>query len=55
MYSNEDYLLELLQESGYIGQEDVEEATNAARGKHTIVEALLDDLQDSLRPAVPAG
>ena len=42
VYSNEDYLLELLQESGYIGPEDVEEAANAARGKHTVVEALLE-------------
>ena len=42
VYSNEDYLLELLQESGYIGQEDIEEAANAARGKHTVVEALLE-------------
>ena len=42
VYSNEDYLLELLQESGYIGPEDIEEAANAARGKHTVVEALLE-------------
>ena len=42
VYSNEDYLLELLQESGYIGPDDIEEAANAARGKHTVVEALLE-------------
>lgn len=42
MYSNEEYLLELLQESGYIGPEDIEEAMIAGRGKHTPVEALLE-------------
>lgn len=42
MYSNEDYLLELLQESGYIGPEDVEEAAAVGRGKHTVLEALLE-------------
>jgi type IV pilus assembly protein PilB len=42
VYSNEDYLLELLQESGYIGPEEIEEATAAGRGKHTVIEALLE-------------
>lgn len=42
MYSNEEYLLELLQESGYIGPEDIDEAAAAGRGKHTVVEALLE-------------
>ena len=42
VYSNEEYLLELLQESGYVGPEDIEEAAAAARGKHTVVEALLE-------------
>jgi type IV pilus assembly protein PilB len=42
VYSNEDYLLELLQESGYIGPEEIEEASAASRGKHTVIEALLE-------------
>ena len=42
MYSNEEYLLELLQESGYIGPEDIDEAIAAGRGKRTVVEALLE-------------
>lgn len=42
MYSNEEYLLELLQESGYIGPEDIEEARAAGRGKRTVVDTLLE-------------
>ena len=42
VYSNEDYLLELLQESGYIGPEEIDEAAAAGRGKHTVIEALLE-------------
>ncbi|MBP7950935.1 MAG: type II/IV secretion system protein [Verrucomicrobiales bacterium] len=43
MYStNEEYLLELLQESGFLTPEDVEEAQGASRGKHSVVETLLE-------------
>ncbi len=41
MYHNEQYLLELLLESGYISQGDIDAAIDSARGKHTTVESLL--------------
>jgi type IV pilus assembly protein PilB len=41
VYHNENYLLELLQESGYIGQEDIDAANEAGRGKLSTVEALI--------------
>ncbi len=60
MYSNEDYLLELLQESGYIGPAELDEAVAAGRGKHTVLESLLElgrvtEEQVSQTMAISAG
>ncbi len=41
MYSNDDYLIELLQESGFVSPEDVQDA-QTGRGKRTTLEFLLD-------------
>jgi type IV pilus assembly protein PilB len=41
VYHNEQYLLELLQESGYITEDDIAAANESSRGKHTTVEALI--------------
>ncbi len=41
MYSNEDYLLNLLQESGYVAAEDVQVA-QSAKGQRTTLEYLLE-------------
>ena len=41
MFSNEDYLAELLAEAGMVSPEDVEHARNSLSGGETIVEYLL--------------
>ncbi|MGD9417830.1 MAG: GspE/PulE family protein [Verrucomicrobiota bacterium JB025] len=42
MFSNEDYLAELLTEAGLVSAEEVDQARNALSGTETIVEHLLD-------------
>ncbi|MGD7652869.1 MAG: hypothetical protein ACQCXQ_06620, partial [Verrucomicrobiales bacterium] len=42
VFSNEDYLAELLTEAGLVSAEEVDQARNALSGTETIVEHLLD-------------
>lgn len=42
MYSNEDYILELLQESGYVDQQQVHLAMTSPRGSMSVLEFMLD-------------
>ena len=41
MYSNEEYLIELLKDAGYLSRPQIQEGAQARRGAETIIEALL--------------
>ena len=42
MFSNEDYLAELLAEAGMVSAEEVAQARNSLSGNETLIERLLD-------------